>query len=164
MRASVLIAAAVFAAAPTQAIDASAQAFLAKEIKFGNGLVEFGALAAKKAAAPEVRRYGGTLVSDAERKRAQDADLARKLGLQVPVEIDEEGQTQLKTLDELEGRDFDQAFARFVLYDLRRDLERLEAETKAGAPLVADHAREALPGVRRDLARAKALDHAVGNQ
>jgi putative membrane protein len=167
MRASVLIAAAVLAAAPTLAqalaADGSAQAFLSKEIKAGNGLVELGAAAAKKGARPEVRRYGRRLESDAGRKRAQDAELARKLGLEVPVELDEEGENQLKTLSELNGFDFDQAFARFVLYDQRRDLQRLEAETQAGPPLVADLARAALPDVRRDLAEAQALDRAVGN-
>lgn len=164
MRASLLIAAALLAAAPAFGADASAEAFLSKEIRSGAGLVEIGALAAKKGAAPEVRRDGQRLESDAERKRAQEADLARRLGLQVPVELDEDGRRQLKTLDELEGHDFDQAFARYVLYDQRQDLERLEDEAKAGAPPVADLARAELPAARRDLARAKALDRAVGNE
>lgn len=163
MRAPPLIAAALLAAAPAFGADSSADAFLSKEIRSGAGLVELGALAAKKGAAPEVRRYGQRLGSDAERKRAQEADLARKLGVQVPVEIDEDGQHQLKTLNELEGRDFDQAFARYVLYDQRRDLERLEAEAKTGAPLVGELARQELPDARRALERAKALDRAVGN-
>lgn len=164
MRAFVLIAATVLAAAPAHAADASAQAFLTKQIKAGNGLVELGGLAAKKGARPDVRRFGETLANDATRRRAQDADLARKLGLEVPGGLDEDGETQTKTLRELDGRAFDQAFARYVLYDRRRDLERIEAEAKAGAPLVADLARAELPHVRRDLERARALDRAVGNE
>ena len=165
MRAPLLIAATLLAAAPALGADASADAFLSKEIRSGAGRVELGALAAKKGAAPEVRRYGQRLGRDAERKRGQEADLARKLGLQIPVEIDEDGQRQLKTLDELAGPDFDQAFARYVLYDQRQDLERLEAEAKAGAPpVVADLVRAELPAARRDQASARALDHAVGNE
>lgn len=164
MRISVLVAATLLAAAPAFAADPSAEDFLSKQIKAGNGLVELGGLAAKKGARPEVRRFGETLASDATHRRAQDADLARKLGLEVPDGLGEDGEIQTKTLRELDGRAFDQAFARYVLYDRRRDLERLQTEAKAGAPLVANLARAELPLARRDLERARALDHAVGNE
>lgn len=163
MRISVLIAAAVLAAAPAFAADRSAENFLSQEIKAGNAMVELGGLAANKGALPEVRRFGRALASEAANKRAQDSDLARKLGVDIPGEPDEDGDHQLKTLRELDGRAFDQAFARYVLYDHRRDIDRLEAQAKARPPLVADLARTELADARRDLAKAKALDHAVGN-
>ena len=142
----------------TSAIAKTEKEFLGDAIKGDNSEVALGSLAASKGGSEPVKTFGQTLVSDHSKAKTQATALAAKLGVSPSGEISSEAEKEMVKLQRLNGRDFDEEFARYMVKDHEKDIAEFKAEAAKGHGPAQQLASQSLPTLEKHLEMAKSLE------
>jgi len=135
-----------------------------KKAAIGNAYeVKLGEIAAKEATHTEVREFGQKMVKD--HTRALDAlkKAARAAKIDVPDELDKHHQQQVDRFARFDGKDFDSAYVRSMIYDHEEDAALFEKATKELKNSdLRKYAESTLPVVREHLKRIRKIGDTLG--
>ena len=147
------------AAGGSSVANASQDVQLLRDIAHVNHAeIAAGRLAARKAASPQLRKYGQQMADEHGKAQAQTAALAKERGMTLPGSPDSDRTAAAKDLEQLSGEDFDRAYLELAVRDHRdsiRLLQRTAAEAQGND--LRTFAQSALPHVRRHLEAAEQL-------
>ena len=140
-------------AAPLLAAD---EAFVMKVAKGGMAEVELGKLAAEKASAEEVKKFGQRMVDDHSKANDELKALATSKSVTLPSEIGPEEKALRDRLMKLSGPAFDQAYMKAMVSDHVKDVNEFKKEANSGRdPQVKSFASNTLPTLEEHLQHAR---------
>lgn len=122
-----------------------------KEIHWGN-------LAQQKGSSA-VQSYGKMLTEDHTQVDKQVTDLAAKDGIAIkPAKKGMIDDMQMKHMSSLNGNDFDRTFAKHMIDDHQKDIEKLQAAQKSDLPAdVRELVGDTLPKLQKHLEEAQKI-------
>lgn len=164
--------------------DEDARTFVTDMAVAGMAEVQFATLASSRAASAEVKAFGQQMAADHATPNAELSQVASRVKLTVPTELDEKHRNLAAVLSGLKGAAFDRAYLTAVVQGHEDVARMLRARTTAkpsddtvsgagidGSSRDADDAQDArrltqwaakmLPIVQRHLARARELQRKV---
>jgi putative membrane protein len=135
--------------------------FLKDAIRGDNSEIKLGHLAAQNGGSRAVRAYGRTLAADHSKAKAQAAQVARQLGVDVPSRAMLKADAEYLKLRALSGRSFDREFVGYMIDDHKQDIQtfRHVAQTRRGP--VGKLANEQLPTLHKHLRMAEQLQSGI---
>ena len=132
--------------------------FLRKAVEGGLAKVQFGQLAALKAASPDVKSFGQKMVTDHIDLNQQMATVADSLGIMLPKKISKEDQVEFEKLNSLSGNDFDTEYLTVMVRDHHKDLHEFREEAaNASDPVLKDAVSKATFVIREHAVMADKL-------
>jgi putative membrane protein len=132
------------------------QAFLSDAIQGNLAEISMGQLAQKNGASDGVRSFGQMLINDHSAANEKAIALAKTQGLTPPTEAKDEAKKELERLSKLNGKAFDEKFARHMVADHKKDIAEFEAQAN-GSDDVATFAKDTLPTLQKHLQTAQSL-------
>jgi putative membrane protein len=122
-----------------------------------------GQLAQKNGASDGVRSFGQMLAQDHTAANEKAMALAKALGVMPPTEPKPEAKKELDSLSKLNGKAFDEKFAKHMVADHKKDISEFEAQAK-GNDDVATFAKNTLPTLHKHLQTAQSLKEGKSTQ
>lgn len=150
----------IVALAATQAMAAPSadKKFAMKAAKDGLAEVQLGQLAQQKAASPQVKEFGQTLVNDHTQANQELQQIAQGAGMTLPSQPSNKEQEAMQKLQNLSGPAFDKAFVRDEIKDHRKDIGEFQKEAQSGSdPALKAFAEKTLPVLQKHLQMAQSL-------
>ena len=150
----------IFAAASltsTAALAAPAPVFLTDAIRGNFSEVTLGRLIQNRAASPQVRQFGATLVRDHSNGLAQAQQIAARLRLRIPATLTPEARSERVLLQRLGGRAFDREVRRYMINDHIKDIAKFKAQARSGDRATAGYAAATVPIMQNHLATARSI-------
>ena len=147
--------------AGTQAgkVDRDTQKFFEQAAVGGMAEVQTGKLAAEKATNPEVKKFGEMMVQDHTKSNEEMMQLATKLGVTPPAELDREHKRMQEKLTKASGAEFDREYIAGQVKDHKKMIDLHEKQAKDGKnPEVKQHAEKMLPSLREHLKMAQDIE------
>jgi putative membrane protein len=124
----------------------------------GMAEVEFGELAQQKAQSEAVKEFGRRMVEDHKKANDRLISLAKKAGIAVPDELDQEHKAIRDRLQAMNGAEFDLAYLQGQVADHQKTAQLLEYEIGSGQQVeLQNFASESLPVVLHHLRDAQDL-------
>ena len=118
-----------------------------------------GKLAQSHSSSSVVKALGAKLIGDHSKSFQDGAELAKKLGIEVPDEPTPSEQWELQAIGFTTGSTFDKAYTSLEVADHKQDIKETKAELEKGCnPLVRHEAAEDLPMLEEHL---KLSEHAL---
>lgn len=146
-------------------IDQSDMTFARKAAAGGMAEVRLGKLAQEKGSNPAVTEFGKRMENDHSRAGEKLKEIASKIGVSLPTDMDREDQTTYERLSKLSGTDFDKAYAHDMVADHEKDITEFKQEAEAGkTPDIKNFAAETLPTLQDHLRQAREMEKAVNGQ
>jgi putative membrane protein len=109
-----------------------------------------------------VKALGAKLISDHSKSFSDGAEVAKKLGIEVPDEPTPSEQWELQAVGSVSGSTFDKAYTSLEVADHKQDIKETKAELEKGCnPLVRHEAAEDLPVLEEHLKLAEQAYAAV---
>src|SRR4051812_42117825 len=147
-------AAAVFASA---AVAAPAPVFLKDAIQGNFSEVTLGRIIQNRGASPQVRQFGGMLVSDHSKGLAQAQQIAARLHLRIAAMLTPEARAEQARFLHLNGQAFDREVRRYMIKDHQKDIAEFKEQARSGDRWTAGYAAATVPVMQRHLATARSL-------
>lgn len=146
------------AATQVMAAPASDKKFATKAAEGGLAEVQVGQLAQQKAASPQVKQLGETLVTDHTQANQELQQVAQNEGITLPSQPSSKEQAQSQKLQDLSGAAFDKAFVRMEIKDHQKDIKEFQEEAQSGTdPALKAFAQKSLPVLQKHLQMAQSL-------
>ena len=123
---AILIGVAAIRTDAAQKLDSEEMAFLHKAAQEQWAEIGLGRLAAKKASNKKVKEFGKEVLEGHEYASQGLIDLSAKVGIYLPVEMNDKQKKAQRRLSNLSGNDFDKAFVTYLLKKHRNQLEELK--------------------------------------
>lgn len=111
-------------------LDAKDFKFLTAAARGGMEEVQMGQLAQQKAANPAVRSFGERMVTDHSKANDELRQIATQKGAALPTQMSHLENFSMEHLQKLNGTEFDQAYAKDMVKDHRKDVREFENATK----------------------------------
>lgn len=143
-------------ASMAHAQDDKARDFLRDAVKGDNSEIMLGQMAAEQGTDPQLKHYGQMLHDDHAMHRDMVMKVAASFKLPDDHEPMPEAAKERDKLSRLHGRDFDKAFAKYMVKDHRKDI----ADYRKGAKLRGEPgklARATIPTLQKHLSMAEKL-------
>lgn len=137
--------------------DADDAEFVKKAASGGMLEVQLGRHAAQHAANAEVRAFGERMVADHGAANRELEGIARRSGLAVPTELDEDHREMVERLTALRGAELDRAYMSEMVRDHDHDVDAFEEQAEQASTEVDRWAARTLPTLKAHLAQAEAL-------
>lgn len=132
--------------------------FAAKAAQGGLAEVEVGQMAQQKAALPEVKQFGETLVTDHTQANQELQQIAQSEGIALPTQPSSNQQAESRKLQKLSGKKFDRTFVKDEIKDHRKDIAEFQNEAQSGTdPALKAFAQKTLPVLQKHLQMAQEL-------
>jgi putative membrane protein len=132
--------------------------FLKKAIMGGMQEVKLGKLASEKGTDAAVRKFGQRMMKDHTAANKKLMTLAGTLRAEAPTKLDTTHQKEFDRFAAMEGKAFDNAYARHMVEDHEKDLKEFEKASKnAKSKELRELATDLLPTLREHLKMAKDL-------
>ncbi len=141
---------------PTEAASRGDQRFMTEAIQGDLSEVKMGQLAQEKGQGDNVKQFGKTLEQDHSQHLQQAQQIADKNGLKAPTEPNAMQQRTYQKLSSLPASKFDAAFARDMVSDHEKDINKYRKEANSRSDL-ADFAKQTIPVLQKHLKAAEAL-------
>jgi putative membrane protein len=154
---AVIGAAALLATSPSFAADKSDQTFVKDAIQANLAEVQLGQLAQQKGASDGVRQFGTMLATDHAANNQDATALAQSLNVTPPTAPSASQKRDYDRLAKLSGAKFDQAFAKDMVSDHKKDISQFSKEAKSKDTQVAGYAAKTLPDLQKHLQTAQTL-------
>ena len=151
------VAAVVLAVATAAGAAPSRENFLKDAIRGDNSEIKLGQLAARDGGSGEVRRYGRKLVADHMKAKAEAAQVARQLRIDVPSRSTLKADAEYVKLRVLSGRNFDREFIRYMIDDHKQDIRDFTLVAQTHREPVGQLAQSQLPTLRKHLRIAERI-------
>jgi putative membrane protein len=94
--------------------------------------VQLGKLAQSNGASEEVKRLGEMMVTDHSKANDELAALAAQKNITLPTALSESSQKKYNDLAEKTGKDFDEAYADFMVKDHKDDIDEFKKQAENG--------------------------------
>jgi len=141
------------------------QTFLKKAAQGGMAEVELGQLAVQKASSDQVKQFGQRMVDDHSKANDQPKQLAQQEHVKLPTQPSAKDKATKAKLENLSGKEFDEAYMSDMLKDHKKDVAEFERESKnAKDPAVKDFAEQTLPTLREHLKQAQQISPSANTQ
>lgn len=135
-------------------------AFLTDAATLGREEVAFSHLAETKAVNPEVRSFATSLIAEQTPINDQIAAMAESRQVAPPTDMDGRHAMLYHRLEELRGRQFDQAYLEVQMQDRTMMIQAFQHQADSGVdPEVRSYAQAHLQGLMESLQRANALEN-----
>jgi putative membrane protein len=139
------------------------EAFLREAASGGMAEVKLGQLAAERAANPDIRKFGQRMMVDHGKMNQDLMNVAKKLGVNVPKELNKTHQALVEKMQGLKGPDFDRTYMQEMVKDHQHDVKEFAEHAKSAEhPDVRALAGRALPIIQEHLRMARELASKVG--
>ncbi|HZR79492.1 MAG TPA: DUF4142 domain-containing protein [Candidatus Binatia bacterium] len=138
-----------------------AKKFLNEAAIGGIAEVQLAKIAEQRARSPQVKQFAQTMDRDHSRANERLAEVAKKVGVQVPDQLDPDHQQLADRLTKLEADDFDADYMKAMVDDHEKDVAAFQQATQSKDTEVAKFAEETLPVLRRHLEMARQIDNQV---
>jgi len=96
---------------------------------------QLGQYATQKAESPKVRDLGKVMVGDHSKANEELRGLASRKKTSLPANLSDKKQKEVNALKEKKGRDFDEAYSKFMVQDHQDDLAIFKEEAEKGDDL-----------------------------
>ena len=106
--------------------------FLRKAAQGGIAEVQFGKLAAQKAASEDVKSFAQQMVDDHTEMNKEMEPVADNLGVKLPSHLNKENQAEYEKLQGLSGEAFDNEYLTIMVQDHHKDLRAFRLEAANG--------------------------------
>lgn len=106
--------------------------FLRKAAQGGIAEVQFGKLAAQKAASEDVKSFAQQMVDDHTEMNKDMEPVADNLGVKLPSHLNKENQAEYEKLQGLSGEAFDNEYLTIMVRDHHKDLRAFRLEAANG--------------------------------
>jgi putative membrane protein len=124
--------------------------------------VELGKLAPTNGAAPTVKSFGQTMVSEHSKANAELQSLAGKKGITLPTEMSARNRDKLMEMMQKTGADFDQAYIDHMVREHRDDIDHYEDMANDGHDAeLRTFAARSVPVLKNHLQMAESVQNAV---
>jgi putative membrane protein len=134
------------------------QSFANAAAQGGLAEVAAGQLAEQKAASPQVKQFGQTLVADHTESDAGLQQIAKQKKLTLPTEPSEDQKSEMQKLQGLSGSAFDRQFVQDQIKDHQEDIQMFEQEAATGKDgTLKAYSEKVLPVLRKHLQIAESL-------
>jgi putative membrane protein len=141
------------------------ETFLKKAAQGGMAEVELGQLAVQKASSDQVKQFGQRMVDDHSKANDQLKQLAQQEHVKLPTQPSAKDKATKAKLENLSGKEFDEAYMSDMLKDHKKDVAEFERESKnAKDPAVKDFAEQTLPTLREHLKQAQQISPNANTQ
>lgn len=142
-------------AALGQQKSAADDKFAAEAASGGMAEVKLGELAQQKATSDKIKDFGQKMVADHSKAGDELKQVAQQQGFNLPEELSKQDQATYDRLSKLEGKQFDEAYARAMLTDHQKDLAAFEKEASSGKnEALKEFALRTLPTLKEHLKMA----------
>jgi putative membrane protein len=141
--------------------SSSREDFLKDAIRGDNSEIKLGQLAARDGGSRAVRAYGRTLVADHSKGKAQAAQVAKQLGVEVPSRAMLKADAEYLKLRALSGRSFDREFVGYMIDDHKQDIQTFRQIAQAHRGPVGKLAEQQLPTLRKHLKIAEQIQSGI---
>jgi putative membrane protein len=94
--------------------------------------VQLGQLAQSNGSNPEIKSLGKMMVDDHSKANEELRNLATRKNISVPSQLSEKNQEKYNDFLEKTGKDFDEAYAEFMVKDHKEDLDKFKKEAEKG--------------------------------
>lgn len=136
--------------------------FATKAAQGGLAEVKLGNLAREKAASPDVKSFGETMVADHSKANDELKQIAAKKGITLPTSTDAKSQATYDRLSKLSGAEFDRAYMKDMVADHRTDVNEFKKESERGTDSdLKEFAAKTLPTLQKHLQTAEATEAKV---
>jgi putative membrane protein len=133
---------------------------------------KLGQLAAERAANAQVKQFAGRMVNDHQKANTELKQIASKMAVQLPADLDAKHQELYDRLSKLKGAEFDREYMKAMVDGHQEVLSELErhADDSAGRSVgtsgdaseahasVTGYAKKMVPDVRQHLEQAKQIN------
>jgi putative membrane protein len=135
--------------------------FVKKAASGGKLEVDLGRHAAKNAANPEVRAFAERMVADHGAANRELESVAKRSGLAVPTELEEDHREMLENLTKLRGADLDRAYMSAMVEDHEADVEAFQEQAGQATSEVDRWAARTLPTLKTHHQHAQSLSERI---
>jgi putative membrane protein len=139
------------------AIAAPPAVFLKKAIAGNFSEVTLGRMIQNRGSSPQVRQFGGMLVSDHGKGLAQAQQIASRLHLRIPATLTPEARAEQARLRNLSGRAFDREVRRYMINDHQKDIAEFKQQVHSGDRATSGYAAATVPIMQHHLAVARSI-------
>jgi putative membrane protein len=120
--------------------------------------IELGRLAARHAAHRDIKRFGERMVRDHSRTNQRLSDIADRLGVSLPQQLEGRRREMIDSIADLRGPDFDRLYMRHMIERHEQDLAAFrEGARHASDPDLRAFAADTLPILEEHLEEARQL-------
>ena len=147
------------------------RAFVEKMGQANIAEVKLGQLAAERAANAQVKQFAGRMVNDHQKANGELKQIASKMAVQLPADLDAKHQELYDRLSKLKGPEFDREYMKAMVdghQEVLGELERQTGSSERGVGTaggasqanasVSGWAKNTLPDVRQHLEQAKQIE------
>ncbi len=154
---------ALLAASTAMAADNPSQSFLKDAIQGNLADISAGKLAVEKGTSDAVKRYGQTLITDANKANAAATDAAKSLGVAIPLSPNPE-QVALhdKLAKEPSSKAFDTDFVNAMLQAHVKDIASYQSAADSDKDVAGRYAGSALPVLQNHLNTDQTIAKGMG--
>ena len=139
--------------------------FVEKAAAGGMAEVQLGQMAAQKASADDVRKFGQRMVDDHGKANDQLKQLATSKSVELPAEVDGATKREMDKLSKLEGAAFDREYMNHMVSDHKKDVSEFRSESrKAKDADVKQFATTTLPTLEEHLKLAQAAQKVANGE
>jgi putative membrane protein len=147
------------------------RAFVEKIAQANFAEARLGQLAAERASSPQVKQFGQRMTTDHQKANAELKQIASKMAVQLPTELDAKHKQLHDRLSKLKGAEFDKEYMQAMVDGHQEVLTELERQAGSGErsvgtsgsadqthASVTDYAKKMLPDVQKHLEQAKQIN------
>lgn len=133
--------------------------FLQDALHGDNSEMMLGQLAQQRGNSSDVRKFGAALYRDHSQARAEVLSVGRRYGLRSDTRAAPEAKEEREKLTHMRGDEFDREFARYMVEDHRKDIDKFRDEASERHGSVSQLAAKQLPVLEKHLSMAQETDH-----
>jgi putative membrane protein len=124
--------------------------------------VKLGELAQTNGSSASIKEFGKTMVTDHGKANDELMALAKQKNISLPMALSDDNQKKVDDMATKKGKDFDKAYASFMVDDHQEDIEEFqEAAKDAKDPEIKSWAAGKVPTLQHHLEMAKKMKDAV---
>ena len=153
------------AKATADSVSSADRKFMEKAAAGGLAEVQLGQMAAQKATADDVKKFGQRMVDDHTKANDQLKQIATRKGVNLPTEPDSSTRREMDKLSKLQGAAFDREYMKHMVSDHKKDVSEFKSEAnRAKDPSVKQFAATTLPTLQQHLELAQSTEKMARNE
>jgi putative membrane protein len=137
--------------------------FVQKAAQDQQAEIALGRLAKTKASNDSVKQFAERMIEDHMKTNQEVLQLAARKGIEIPTEMNQQQKERHKELLHLSGKDFDQSYISYVLFDHMKDVHEFKQSAEIlQDPQVKQWAAGTVPVLEHHLRTAKIVGSEIG--
>ncbi|AYB29576.1 DUF4142 domain-containing protein [Chryseolinea soli] len=127
--------------------------------------IQLGNLALTNASSAEVKKFGQSMIDDHSGANKELSALASQKNITLPQSLSEKNQKRYDELQQMKGKEFDEAYADFMVKDHKQDIDEFKKEAEKGNDKdLQSWAQGKVPVLEHHLSMAQQTQESLKNQ